>query len=64
MSELDKQIIDSVLYTIQQSIGAGFDLLMGSNSSRKHVGNRFEELVKVVFDEIGISNKKTVLQIP
>ncbi|WP_026952555.1 hypothetical protein [Algoriphagus mannitolivorans] len=60
----EKIIIDSVLYTIQQSIGAGFDLLLGSNSSRKHVGNRFEELVKAVFDEIGVSNKKTVLQIP
>jgi hypothetical protein len=60
----EKFRIDSVLYTIQQSIGAAFDLLVGSNSSRKHVGNRFEELVKVVFDEIGVSNKKTVLQIP
>lgn len=64
VTESDKVIIDSVLYTIQQSIGAGFDLLMGPNSSRKHVGNRFEELVKAVFDEIEVSNKKTVLQIP
>jgi len=60
----EKSNIDSVLYTIQQSIGAGFDLLVGSNSSRKHVGNRFEELVKCVFTEIGIANKRTVLQIP
>lgn len=61
---IEKNLIDSVLYTIQQSIGAGFDLLVSSNSSRKHVGNRFEELIKVVFDELGVSNKKTVLQIP
>ena len=60
----EKELIDSVLYTIQQSIGAGFDLLVNPNSARKHVGNRFEELIKVLFTEIGIANKKTVLQIP
>jgi hypothetical protein len=57
-------LIDQTLYTIQQSIGAGLDLLVNPNSARKHVGNRFEELIKCVFSEIGISNKKTVLQIP
>ncbi len=56
--------IDQTIYTLQQSIGAGFDLLLESNSARKHVGNRFEELVKCIFTEIGIANKKTVLQIP
>ncbi len=60
----EKELIDSVLYTIQQSIGAGFDLLVNPNSARKHVGNRFEELIKALFTEIGIANKKTVLQIP
>lgn len=60
----EKELIDSVLYTIQQSIGAGFDLLANPNSARKHVGNRFEELIKAIFSEMGISNKKTVLQIP
>jgi len=60
----EKELIDSYLYTIQQSIGAGFDLLANPNSARKHVGNRFEELVKVIFTEIGVANKKTVLQIP
>jgi len=60
----EKHLIDSVLYTIQQSIGCGFDLLANQNSSRKHVGNRFEELIKEVFTELKISNKKAVLQIP
>lgn len=60
----EKELIDSVLYTIQQAIGAGFDLLANPNSARKHVGNRFEELIRVVFTEIEIANKKTVLQIP
>jgi len=63
-TDSEKELIDSVLYTIQQSIGAGFDLLSNPNSARKHVGNRFEELMKCVFSEMGIANKKTVLQIP
>ncbi len=60
----EKDIIDRTVYTIQQSIGAGLDLLVNPNSARKHVENRFEELIKVIFTEIGIANKKVVLQIP
>ena len=63
-ADREKQLIDSVLYTIQQSIGAGFDLLANPNSARKHVGNRFEELMKAIFTEIGIANKRAILQIP
>ncbi len=63
-SDKEREIIDKSIYTIQQSIGIGFDLLANPNSSRKHVGNRFEELIRIVFTEIGIANKKIVLQIP
>ncbi len=63
-SQKEKNLIDSTLYTMQQSIGAGLDLLVAQNSARKHVGNRFEELIKAVFSSIGITNKKIVLQIP
>lgn len=63
-SQSDNVIIDSTLYTIQQSIGAGLDLLVNPNSARKHNGNRFEELIKAIFTEIGVANKKIVLQIP
>lgn len=64
ISNSDHKIINSTIYTIQQSIGAGLDLLVNPNSARKHVGNRFEELIKTIFTEIGISNKRLVLQIP
>lgn len=64
ISKSEKEHIDKTLYTIQQSIGAGLDLLLSSNSARKHAGNRFEELIRSVFTEIGITNRKTVLQIP
>ena len=63
-SSSDKLVIDKTLYTIQQSCGAGLDLLVSQNSARKHMGNRFEELAKIVFTEIGIANKRIVLQIP
>lgn len=64
VDNIEKAIIDEMVYTIQQSIGAGLDLLVVENSARKHVGNRFEELIKVLFSEIGVVNKKVVLQIP
>lgn len=64
ISQAEKDNLDSTVYTIQQAIGAGFDLLVNPNSARKHVGNRFEELIKVIFTEIGVSNKKLILQIP
>jgi len=60
----DPTTIDSVLYTIQQCIGMGLDLSVGANSSRKHVGNRFEELISVLFNEIGVAAEKIVLNIP
>ena len=63
--ETDEMInINSFLYTVQQSIGAGLDMMVDPNSARKHVGNRFEELIRVVFTMIGISNKRIVLRIP
>ena len=60
----EKMIIDRTIYTIQQSIGAGLDLLVNPNSARKHAGNRFEELIGVIFSKINIANKKLVLKIP
>ncbi|MFW5721516.1 MAG: hypothetical protein ACOCWW_03965 [Bacteroidota bacterium] len=60
----ERKNLDSVLYTIQQSIGVGLDLFVNPNSARKHVGNRFEELIKAVFTDLGIQNKKLVLKIP
>lgn len=57
-------IIDQTIYTIQQSLGIGFDLLGESNSSRKLVGNRFEELLRLIFVELGFAVKRNNLRIP
>ncbi|RLC51087.1 MAG: hypothetical protein DRI23_05735 [Candidatus Cloacimonadota bacterium] len=57
-------LIDSVTYTMQQAVGIGFDLLGESNSARKHVGNRFEDLIRIILTELGITNRKMILKIP
>ncbi len=58
------KIVDSVTYTIQQSIGVGLDLLSNPNSARKHVGNRFEELIRLILTMASVTNKKIVFKIP
>jgi hypothetical protein len=40
------------------------DFLCNPNSARKHVGNRFEELIRNVITQIGVKNKKVVFKIP
>ena len=56
--------IDKVIYTIQQAIGVGMDFLCETNSSRKHAGNRFEELIRLTISLLGITNDKIVFKIP
>lgn len=58
------RLVDSVIYTIQQATGIGLDLMVQSNSARKYVGNRFEELIRTLLSTLEISMKKVVLSIP
>ncbi|MCI5209069.1 MAG: hypothetical protein D3910_09810 [Candidatus Electrothrix sp. ATG2] len=60
----EHHIINSVVYTVQQAIGVGMDFLCNPNSSRKHVGNRFEELIRLVVTELGVKNDNVVFKIP
>jgi len=60
----DYPAIDTAVYTIQQSIGVGMDFLCNPNSARKHVGNRFEELIRNIVSQAGITNDKVVFKIP
>ena len=64
VGEESNVMIDRVVYTIQQSIGIGLDLMSNPNSARKHVGNRFEELIRLIIAALGVANKKIVLKIP
>ncbi|WP_373056345.1 hypothetical protein [Zunongwangia sp. H14] len=63
-NDQEHNIINSVLYTIQQSIGIGLDLEFTPNSARKHVGNRFEELIRVIVSALGLKNRKMVFKVP
>ena len=63
-SERDRHVLDSTIYTLQRSVGLGLDLLASPNSARKHVGNRFEELVELVFQGIGVHTRTAVFKIP
>ena len=58
------ETMDKVVYSIQQSIGVGLDFLGNPNSARKHVGNRFEELIRLIISSLGVPNKKVVFKIP
>jgi hypothetical protein len=40
------------------------DFLCNPNSSRKHVGNRFEELIRLIITQLGIENDKKIFKIP
>ncbi len=60
----DFDIVDKVTYTIQQSFGIALDLLGNQNANRKHVGNRFEDLISLLVSQIGVNNEKIVLKIP
>ena len=60
----DYQVVDKVIYTIQQSIGIGLDLFLQPNSARKLVGTRFEELIRALIHEINVQCKKIILNIP
>ncbi len=64
ISDAECHTIDSVIYTIQQAIGVGMDFLCNQNSARKHVGNRFEELIRLVICQLGVTNTKMVFKIP
>jgi hypothetical protein len=58
--------INKVVYTIQQSIGCISDSFDNPNQSRKIVGQLFEDLVKLIIREVGLScEPRTIsVQIP
>lgn len=58
--------VDSIVYTIQQSIGTIADSLEDSNQARKRVGQLFETLVKLILKEVGVEceSRRVCLPIP
>lgn len=56
--------INRVIYTLQQSIGCIGDSFENPNQSRKRVGQLFENLVKLVIQEVGIECEPRTINLP
>jgi len=63
---LDSNEINQVVYTIQQSVGSIGDSFDNPNQSRKRVGQLFENLIKLVIQEVGLEceSRRITLPIP
>ena len=56
----ERKSFNNMIYTIQQSIGATLDSLnTNANSARKINGNMFENLIRLLFQELGLDIRTT-----
>jgi len=56
--------INKIIYTIQQSIGSIGDSFDNPNQCRKRVGQLFENLVKLIIQEVGLHCESRTVKIP
>lgn len=56
--------INRVVYTLQQSIGCIGDSFDSPNQSRKRVGQLFENLIKLIIQEVGIECEPRTINLP
>lgn len=63
-SYLHSNEINRVVYTVQQSIGCVGDSFQNPNQSRKRIGQLFENLVKLLIQEVGLACESRSIQIP
>lgn len=61
---IESNLVDKVVYTIQQSIGCIGDSFDNPNQSRKRVGQLFENMVKHIINSIGIKCNSRRINIP
>lgn len=64
LTRSQSQAVNSFCYTLQQSINLSIDHFFESNSARKKVGNKFEEIIRTILSALGLANKKVTFQIP
>ncbi|HZY72148.1 MAG TPA: hypothetical protein VFE22_03465 [Edaphobacter sp.] len=60
----EERLIGRSLYTTVQALGAGMDVLLTSNQSRKNFGMRFEEVVESLFADLGLGQAPLNLALP
>lgn len=56
--------LDRVIYTAIQAHACVFDILVVPGAARKHIGNKFEDLIRAMLTTAGIRNRKDALNIP
>jgi len=56
--------INRIVYTVQQAIGSIGDSFENPNQSRKRVGQLFENLVKLIIQEVGLVCEPRTINIP
>ncbi len=61
---LDSNEINKVIYTVQQSVGSIGDSFDNPNQSRKRVGQLFENLVKLIIQEVGVECESRRVSMP
>ena len=61
---LDSNEINKVVYTIQQSVGSIGDSFDNPNQSRKRVGQLFENLIKLIIQEVGLECESRRITVP
>jgi hypothetical protein len=64
MHYIDAKEINKVVYTVQQAIGSISDSFENPNQSRKRVGQLFENLIKLIIQEIGVVCEPRTINIP
>jgi hypothetical protein len=57
-------VIGKIVYTMQQSIGSIGDSFDNPNQSRKRIGQLFENLVKLIIQELGLHCEPRTINIP
>ncbi len=61
---LNSKEINKVVYTIQQSVGSIGDSFDNPNQSRKRVGQLFENLIKLIIQELGLECESRRVTVP
>lgn len=61
---INSQEINKVVYTIQQAIGSISDSFENQNQARKRVGQLFENLIRLIIEEIGLVCEPRQIKIP
>jgi hypothetical protein len=61
---LESNEVNKVVYTVQQSVGSIGDSFDNPNQSRKRVGQLFENLIKLIIQEVGLECESRRVTVP